>query len=109
MTRDEIVEVGEFMKRLEEDSSVRIIFEGLDSIYGLTYKGTNDKYLMIINKDICYEAQIRTLWHEAKHIYSHFNETEKITLFEKEKEANDFAKYCLKNSPELLSEIRTAW
>lgn len=107
MTKEDLIEVAEFMRRLEEDSSVRIVFESFSTIYGLTYKGTNDKYLMIINTNLSYEAQIETLWHEAKHIYSHFDTEGNITVFEKD--ADKFAKRGLKCNSEVLELVRAAW
>lgn len=107
MTQDDLIEVGEYMRRLEEDSSVRIVFESLNTISGVTYKGTNDKYLMIINTNLSYTAQIETLWHEAKHVYSHTGKKGDITVFEKD--ADKFAKRCMKCNSEILSMIRAAW
>lgn len=105
MTSNDLVEVAEYMRRLEEDKTVSIVFEGFESIYGLTYRGSNDKYLMLINKNISYELQIETLWHEAKHIYSHIGRKGDLKIFEKE--ANDFAKRCTEDKY-LLKNIRTA-
>lgn len=107
MTKEDLIEVAEFMRRLEEDSTVRIVFESFNTIYDLTYKGANDKYLMIINTNLSYEAQIETLWHEAKHIYSHLAKEGDIILFENE--ADKFAKRALNCSPEVLELARAAW
>lgn len=95
LTSEDLVEIAEYMRRLEEDKTVNIIFESFDSIYGLTYRGNNDKYLIMINKNLSYELQIETLWHEAKHIYSHMGKSGDIKIFEKE--ASDFAKRCSGN------------
>ncbi|WP_160317275.1 ImmA/IrrE family metallo-endopeptidase [Oxobacter pfennigii] len=95
------------MRRLEEDNSIRITFEKLDSIYGLLYKGLNDKYLIVINSNLSPEKQLETIWHESKHLYSHDMEEGDMEVIEKE--AVEFSKYALEYSPEVLSECRNAW
>lgn len=106
-TKQQVYEVACFMRRLEEDKSIRIAFENLDGIYGLVYKGHNSKFLMIINKNICYEKQLETIWHEAKHIYSHADcSPGDIKIFEKE--AVEFSKIAIKH-PEILALCRNAW
>lgn len=107
MNREHIYEVACYMRRLEEDHTVRIIFESLDSIYGMFYKGHNGKFLMIINKNINYEKQLETIWHEAKHIYSHVNAPGDIQVFEKE--AINFGKDAIKYGNEILELCRSAW
>jgi hypothetical protein len=108
LTKEELIDVGQYMRRLEEDSSVRIVFTELSTLHGLTYIGCNGKCLMIINSSLSQEAQLKTLWHEAKHIYSHLGKEGDIKIFEDE--ANKFTKSCTKNDPNKLIEIvRAAW
>jgi Zn-dependent peptidase ImmA (M78 family) len=99
-------EVAKFIRRLEEDKTIMIAYERFETIYGLTYHGQNDKYLVLVNKDITNELQKETIWHEAKHIYSHMDIKGDVTVFENE--ANKFAKKCV-HSENLLEKIRTAW
>lgn len=106
MTNEELIEVAKYMRILEEDSTVKIVFTALNSIHGLTYKGSNGKYLMLINQNLSYVTQIETLWHEAKHIYSHLDKPGDITLYEKE--ADEFAKRCVGFNAELMSMIGAA-
>jgi hypothetical protein len=111
MTEQQIYEVAYYMRRLEEDNTVKIIFEPFDSIYGLVYKGHNDKYLMLINSEISYKKQIETIWHESKHIYSHCEyaicSPGDVEIFEKEAEL--FSKHTIKISNEVISTCRNAW
>lgn len=107
MNKEQLLEVACFMRRLEEDSTLKIKFNNLNSIYGMVYKGKFDKYLIVINSTISFEKQIETLWHESKHIYSHIMQPGDVATFEKE--AIDFSKYAAKNSPEILLLCRSSW
>lgn len=107
INRTHIEEVALYMRRLEEDKTVKIVFKNLDSIYGLVYKGCNDKYLVIINSNLSYEKQIQTIWHEAKHIYSHFSKKGDIKIFEEE--AEEFANAALKVNGEVLLNCKSAY
>jgi hypothetical protein len=86
MNKEQLNELACLMKRLEEDHTVTIKLTQLNSIYGMVYLGCNDKYLMIINTNISYEKQLETIWHEAKHIYSHLGNPGDIKVFEKDAE-----------------------
>ena len=107
MDKENLIELACFMRRLEEDHTVTIKLCKLNSIYGMVYLGHNDKYLMIINTDISYEKQLETIWHEAKHIYSHLGNPGDIKVFEKD--AVNFSKYAMQASDQILSISRTAW
>lgn len=107
MNKQQIYEVACFMRRLEEDHTVKIVFESLDRDYGLVYAGRNGKYLMVVNSNLSHEKQIEIIWHEAKHIYSHIGKPGDIKVFEKE--AIDFSKYAIEMSDELLPACREAW
>lgn len=107
MNKQLIYEVACFMRRLEEDHTVKIIFEDLECVNGLIYKGHNDKYIMIININLSYEKQIETVWHEAKHLYSHIMQPGDTKVFEKE--AIEFSKYATEVSGEIIPACRDAW
>jgi hypothetical protein len=107
MNSQQIYEVACFMRRLEEDHSIKITFESLEKVYGLVYMGRNNKYMMIININLCYEKQIETIWHESKHIYSHVMKPGDIALIEKE--AVEFSKCAMEVSNEILPACRNAW
>ncbi|WP_040209812.1 hypothetical protein [Clostridium polynesiense] len=104
MTKEELIEVGKYMRVLEEDKTVKIVFANLNSIYGLTYRATKGNYLMIINKNIPYILQIETLWHEAKHVYSHIDKPGDIIIYEKE--ADEFAKKCVGFNGEIMAILK---
>lgn len=108
MINNEIIyEVACFMRRLEEDHTVTIKFENLNSVYGLVYCGRNSKYLMIINSNLNYKKQIETIWHEAKHIYSHVSSPGDIKVFEED--AIVFSKVASKATPNVITACRNAW
>lgn len=107
MNKQQIYEVACFMRRLEEDHTVKIAFEDLESVNGLIYKGHNDKYVMIINANLSHEKQIETIWHETKHLYSHVMEPGDIKVFEKE--AIEFSKCAMEVSSEILPALHNAW
>lgn len=107
MNSKQIYEVACFMRRLEEDHTVKITFENLESINGLIYRGHNDKFIIIININLSYEKQIETIWHEAKHLCSHIMKPGDIRVFENE--AIEFSKYATEISDEILPMCRNAW
>jgi len=107
MNNDLIYEVACYMRRLEEDHTVTIKFESLESVYGLVYCGRNGKYLMVINSNLSYEKQIETIWHEAKHIYSHAGSLDDIKIFEED--AITFSKIASKATPDIITACRNAW
>lgn len=95
------------MRRLEEDHTVTIKFSALDSIYGMVYMGKNSRYLMIINSCMSYEKQLKTIWHEANHIYSHLGVPGNVKVFEKE--SIEVSEYAAEMSDAILPICRTAW
>lgn len=107
MTKEELLKVALFMRRIEEDNTLQIKFEDLDTVYGMLYKGKNDNYLIVINSHLSIEKRIEVLWHESKHVCSNImkcGDIEKI-----EKEAIDFSRDALKYSTEVLKECRSKW
>lgn len=62
---------------------------------------------MIINDNISYEKQLETIWHEAKHIYSHSGAAGDVIVFEKE--AINLSKNAIKYNNEVLKLCRNAW
>jgi hypothetical protein len=107
MTKEQLLYVASFMRRLEEDNTLQIKFKDLNSVYGMVYKGDNDTYLVVINSTLSYEKQLEVMWHEADHICYHFMNPGEVMTFEKE--AIEFSKYAVKYTDEILPACRNAW
>lgn len=94
------------MEILHTCGDLKIIHTPLLSVYGVTYRGFNDKYLMIINSNISPKAQRETMFHEAYHIANHFGRPGEVTTFEKE--TKEFTKRVVKNYDEIFNYLKLA-
>lgn len=101
MSKEEVFEVYRYIKGLEDERVLSIQYEDLDNVYGMVYAARNGKYLMIINSRLSYEKQLRTAWHEAKHIYSHVHREGDVKIFEEE--AVQFSNFAFNFTKELLN------
>jgi len=101
MSREEVYKVFKHIKGLEEEGTLTIKFEDLDVVCGMVYAARNGKYLMIINSRLSYEKQVRTAWHEAKHIYSHVHTQGDVKIFEEE--AIEFSNFAFNLLKEVVS------
>lgn len=60
------------IKKLEDCGELRLVYS--DSVGSNAIVMTNcDKFVIVINPTLSYEQQMKEIWHEAKHICCHLN------------------------------------
>lgn len=92
---NEIEQTVHQVNELAKEGVLSIEFEHFDAVYGFTYRGFDDKYLVLINDESSKESQLKTLLHEVRHICSHFgSEAERK---KHEHDAENFSDECLEN------------
>lgn len=99
---DEVIQIGLKLKTLEECGELRIVY--VEDLGAKALVMTNsDRFCIAIDPALSYEQQIKELWHEAKHIYSHLNKIHSVSIAEKE--AEEFSNIAAKH-PEVLLSLR---
>ena len=99
---DEVIQIGLKLKMLEECGELRIVY--VEDLGAKALVMTNsDRFCIAIDPALSYEQQIKELWHEAKHVYSHLNKTYSVSIAEKE--AEEFSNIAAKH-PEILLGLR---
>lgn len=95
---EEVVQIALKLQRLENCGELRIVY--VEDLGAKALVMTNsDKFCIAVDPALSYEQQIKEIWHEAKHIYSHLNKTCSISIAEKE--AEEFSEIAVKY-PEIL-------
>lgn len=101
---DEIKQIALKIKRLEECGELRVVYEDIGS--NAMVMTNSDRFVIILNPALSYEQQIREIWHEAKHIYSHLdNNSYNVALAEYE--ADKFVDEVILK-PEFFNVLRGA-
>ncbi|MBS6501418.1 MAG: ImmA/IrrE family metallo-endopeptidase [Clostridium sp.] len=100
---DEIFEIASKIKRLETCGELRIVYINEIGPKALVMSNT-DKFVIAIDPSLSWEQQIKELWHEAKHIYSHLNNIN-CSIDIAEKEATNFSNKAM-NNIELFNKLR---
>lgn len=99
---DEIIQIGMKIKQLEEFGELRIVYMENIGAKALVMSNT-ERFCIAIDPSLSYEQQVKEIWHEAKHIYSHLNKTCPVHIAEKE--AEEFSDMAVKH-PEVLLSLR---
>ncbi|RKI45553.1 ImmA/IrrE family metallo-endopeptidase [Clostridium paraputrificum] len=98
---EEIVKIAKKIKQLEECGELRIVYQYSLGANALVMTNS-DKYCIVVDPNLSWEQQVKSIWHEAKHIYSHLNKTCSIECAETE--AVEFSNLAVKNY-HLISEL----
>lgn len=99
---EEKLQIALKLKELEVCGELRVVYmKGMGA--NAVAMANADKFVIVIDPNLSYEQQVKEIWHEAKHIYSHLN-NENISIENAEYEADSFAKKAVSNN--LMQELK---
>lgn len=99
---DEVIVIARHLKILELCGELRIVYVPNLGAKALVMSNC-DKFCIAIDPALSYHQQIKELWHEAKHIFSHINT--KSSVYIAETEADEFSTKAMRYD---FDELRTA-
>lgn len=99
---DEVLQIGLRLKILEECGELRIVYIDKLGVKALVMSNTG-RFCIAVDPSLSYEQQIKEIWHEAKHVYSHLNKNYSVSIAEKE--AEEFSNIAIRY-PEILIGLR---
>lgn len=102
MALEDIRDVALKIKQLEEIGDLRITYSA--EIPDAVCLSNSEKFVIIINPNLSWEQQVKEIWHEAKHIYSHMNKTGLYSIEIAEREADEFMDRAI--SSNILYELK---
>ncbi len=103
MTLEDINNVALKIKQLEDIGDLRITYS--TEIPNAVCLSNSEKFVIVINPNLSWEQQVKELWHEAKHIYSHMNKSGIYSIEIAEREADEFMNKAV--SSNILYELKT--
>lgn len=93
---EETIKIALKIKELEECGELRVVYESnIGANAFVMNNGLN--FVIVIDPALSWEQQVRELWHEAKHIYSHMRK-HNINREKAELEADEFADKAVSNN-----------
>lgn len=102
MTLEDIKSIALKIKQLEDIGDLRITYS--TEIPNAVCLSNSGKFVIVINPNLSWEQQIKEIWHEAKHIYSHMNKSDIYSIEIAEKEADEFMNKA--TSSNILYELK---
>jgi len=91
------------IKELEDCGELRLVYS--ESVGSNAIVMTNcDKFVIVMNPTLSYEQQMREIWHEAKHICCHLNNSNYNVAFA-EYETDQFINKII-SKPEFFDELK---
>lgn len=99
---EELIQIAKKLKQLELCGELRIVYREHIGAKAIAMTNT-DKFVIVVDPSLCYEQQVKEVWHEAKHICSHLNTN--CSVYEAEREAECFADKAVKH-PEVIEMLR---
>lgn len=99
---EDIKSVALKIKQLEDIGDLRIAYS--TEIPNAVCLSNSEKFVIVINPNLSWEQQVKEIWHEAKHIYSHMNKSGIYSIEIAEKEADEFMNRAI--SSNVLYELK---
>jgi|GEM_PF-5735193 len=100
---EEIKRIALKLKELEACGDLRVVYSNAIGPNAMVMENTG-KFVILLNPSLSYEQQIIETWHEAKHIYSHLNNSN-INVAYAEYETEQFINKII-SKPELFQELK---